>query len=216
MRHAEALADLQRDLREVFNSRLRSLVVHDLHASHDTPVATMALVDGLSPNDLRACANLVGRWHDRGLATPLLLGRDEFARALDAFPFEFGSILANHEVLLGPDPFEGLRVDPADQRRACEVQGRSHLLHLREAFIETRGRDDLLAQLVARSSAALAALLRNVARLPQAPVPGAVLLRVAELEAAGTVSADEARRLFPDYLQAVEQLVSALDRWRAT
>ena len=213
MRHAEALADLKKDLREVFNSRLRSLVVHDLHGTHDTPVATMALVDALSPDDLRACANLVARWHDRGLATPLLLGLDEFARALDAFPFEFGSILANHEVLHGPDPFAGLHVDPADQRRACEVQARSHLLHLREAFIETRGRDDQVAHLIARSAPPLAALLRNVARLPHAPDAGATLLRVAELEPAGTVSADEARRLFPDYLRAVEHLVSALDRW---
>lgn len=215
MRHAEALADLQRDLREVFNSRLRSLVVHDLHGSHDMPVATMALVEALSPNDLRACANYVGRWHDRGLATPLLLGLEEFTRALDAFPFEFGAILAHHEVVYGPDPFAGLRVDPGDLRRACEVQARSHLLHLREAFIETRGRDDLLAQLVARSSAPLAALLRNVSQLPQAPVAPALLLRIAELEPAGTVSADEARRLFPDYLLAIEQLVAALDRWSA-
>ena len=215
MRHAEALADLQRDLREVFTSRLRSLVVHDLHGSHETPVATMALVEALSPNDLRACAHYVGRWHDRGLATPLLLGHDEFARALDAFPFEFGAILANHEVVYGLDPFADLKVDFADLRRACEVQARSHLLHLREAFIETRGRDDLLAQLIARSSAPLAALLRNVARLPQAPAASPTLLRIAELEPAGTVSADEARRLFPDYLLAVEHLVAALDRWSA-
>ncbi len=162
MRHAEALADLHRDLREVFDSRLRSLVVHDLHGPDGTPVATMALVEGLSANDLRACAVHVGRWHARGLATPLLLGHDEFARALDAFPFEFGSILANHEVLFGPDPFAGLQVDPADQRRACEVQARSHLLHLREAYIETRGRDDLVAQLVARSSAPLASLQKRL------------------------------------------------------
>ena len=213
MRHAEALTDLKKDLTEVFNSRLRSLVVHDLHGTHDTPVATMALVDGLSTDDLRACANLVGRWHDRGLATPLLLGLDEFGRALDAFPFEFGSILANHDVLYGPDPFDGLKVDPADQRRACEVQARSHLLHLREAFIETHGRDDQTAQLIARSAPALAALLRNIGRLPHAPEAGATLVRVSELEPAGTVSADEAHRLFPDYLRALEQLVSALDRW---
>jgi hypothetical protein len=95
------------------------------------------------------------------------------------------------------------------------VQARSHLLHLREAYIETRGRDDLIAQLIARSAPALAALLRNVQRLPKAPAPGATLLRVVELEPAGTVSADEGRRLFPDYLREVEALVSALDRWGA-
>ena len=38
-----------------------------------------------------------------------------------------------------------LTVDPADLRRACEVQARSHLLHLREGYLETRGRADALA-----------------------------------------------------------------------
>ena len=43
---------------------------------------------------------------------------------------------------------------PADLRRACEVQARSHLLHLREGYIETRGRSDALAVAHCRGSAA--------------------------------------------------------------
>ena len=89
-------------------------------------------------------------WHDAGLATPLLLAAHEFGRSLDAFPLEFGAILADHVVVAGSDPFDGLRVDAADLRRACEVQARSHLLHLREGYLETRGRGDALADLIVR------------------------------------------------------------------
>src|SRR5947209_9568481 len=49
--------------------------------------------------------------------------------------------------------------------RACEVQARGHLLHLREGYLETRGRNDALAVLIVRSAPAFAALVSNLARL---------------------------------------------------
>ena len=51
--------------------------------------------------------------------------------------------------------------------------------------------------------------------MAQAPAPGAALARVAELAPNGTISSDEARRLFGDYLTAMDALVGALDRWSA-
>lgn len=215
MRNADAVHDLDRDLRAIFDARMQSLVVHGAGGHANTPVATMAVVDDLRAPDLRACAARVALWHQRGLATPLILTANEFSRSLDAFPFEFGAILADHEVVSGRDPFAGLAVDPADLRRACEVQARSHLLHLREAYIETTDDADDVAALVMRSAAPLAALLTNVSHLEHAPSPDRVLARVCELNPSGTISADEANRLFPDYLRAIEQLVEALDQWSA-
>src|SRR3954470_16597485 len=206
MRNAEAVHELDRDLRTIFANRLQSLVVYGSADAHEGPVATMAVVDAVTATDLRYCAERVPLWHGRGLATPLILEADEFGRSLDAFPFEFGAILADHEVVSGPNPFEGLSVDHADLRRACEVQARSHMLHLREGFMETEGRNDRLAELVARSAPALAALLKHVAGLTGTPVATGVLLRVAELAPGGTISSDEARRIFPEYLDAVDQL----------
>ena len=121
MRNADAVHDLDRDLRAIFDARMQSLVVHGAGGHANTPVATMAVVDDLRAPDLRACAARVALWHQRGLATPLILTANEFSRSLDAFPFEFGAILADHEVVSGRDPFAGLAVDPADLRRACEV-----------------------------------------------------------------------------------------------
>ena len=206
---------LDQGLRAIFGRRMQSFVVHSASERRDTPVATLAVVDTLTAADLRQCAASVAGWHAQGLATPLIVETDEFAHSLDAFPFEFGAILANHELVSGSDPFSGLVVDPADLRRACEVQARSHLLHLREAYIETLGQSDVVASLVARSAPPLTALLKNVASLHPAPTAGSVLTRVSELSPAGTISADEADRLFPHYLLAVEQLVLALDQWSA-
>jgi hypothetical protein len=210
---SDAITAIDRDLREMFGDRLRSVVVYAItDRTPDTPQPTLVIVEALTPADLRACASLVAKWHDAGLATPLILEASEFARSLDAFPYEFGAILADHTIVSGANPFEGLRVDAADLRRACEVQARSHLLHLREGYIETQGRSDVLAQLITRSAAPLSALLRSVARLKGAHATDGVLGEVAGLNGK-ELSSDAARRLFPEYLSAVEYLTNEIDRW---
>jgi hypothetical protein len=210
---SEAVRAIEQDMREMFGDRLRSVVVYDItDRGPGTPQPTLVIVEALTPADLRACAGLVSKWHEAGLATPLILEASEFARSLDAFPYEFGAILADHAIVWGENPFAGLQVDPADMRRACEVQARSHLLHLREGFIETRGRSDALADLIARSAAPLSALLRNVARLRGTHMTDGVLAEVAGLYGK-ELSSDTARRLFPEYLSAIEYLTNEIDRW---
>lgn len=226
----DAVRTLERDLRHVFGGRLLSLVAYRGGSGGDRAAApTLAVVDALSADDLRACAERVAEWHDAGLATPLLLAAHEFGRSLDAFPFEFGAILAEHAVVAGADPFAELKVDPAHLRHACEIQARSHLLHLREGFLETRGRGDMLAALIVRSAAPLAALVRSVARLRGSEAldadvafrvvetavgaPAGSLTNVGNLASGASLTPDAARRLFPPYLDAVERLTRYIDRW---
>lgn len=206
---------------------------HGDHPGHDSAPTThtLAVVDALSHDDLRKCAARVQSWHDAGLDTPLLLGAREFSRSLDAFPFEFGAILADHVVVSGSDPFLGLGVDAADRRRACEVQARGHLLHLREGYLETRGRDDALAVLIVGSAPAFAALVTSVAQLDAADtrdvaatarhVEHRVALpasasEIVKLAGVTEISSAEASRLFPAYLDTVERLVSYIDSWKSS
>ncbi len=237
---SSSIPALERDLRDIFATRLQSIVAHglgaldhmaapDRHGGGDSSlVQTLVVVATLGHDDLRACAARVRSWHESGLATPLVLTAKEFARSLDAFPLEFGAILADHVVVAGTSPFDGLSVDPADVRRACEVQARGHLLHLREGFVETRGRGDALALLIVRSAPALAALLQSIARLKGLATsdraaaarhterlvntPGA-LSAIAKLVGVAEISSDEATRLFPAYLDAVTRLVEYVDGW---
>jgi hypothetical protein len=213
---SDAVRALDRELREIFGTRFQSFITYAAaDAAPGSPALTLAVVDNLTADDLRACAARAVSWQSQGLATPLILEAREFDRSLDAFPLEFGAILADHALVSGRSPFDGLRVDPADLRRACEVQARSHLLHLREAFIETQGRGDAIADLIVRSASPLAALVRGVTRLRGTAVADPVLARVSQLSSNATLSSDEARRLFPPYLEAVEQLTREIDRWSA-
>jgi len=226
----DAVQVLERDLRDIFGPRLQSLVAYRATGGSDA-APTLAVVDALTADDLRGCAERVAAWHDAGLATPLLLGAQEFARSLDAFPLEFGAILADHAVTFGTNPFAGLRVEPAHIRHACETQARSHLLHLREGYVETRGRGDALADLIARSASPFVALMTSVARLqgvesPDASVaavameralglPDGSLTEIMKLSAGGLLPSDTARRIFPAYLDAVERLTIYIDQWSA-
>jgi len=247
---SEAVRGLERDLRNVFGARLQSLSIyggprhqagegdaHGAHASHAAhghnhpPTTTLAVVESMTPDDLRGCARRVEAWHDAGLATPLLIAAHEFEQSLDAFPLEFGAILANHVVVAGGSPFATLQVDPADVRRACEVQARSHLLHLREGYLETRGRADALSDLIVQSAGAFAALVGSIARLEGHArddaasaarhverilnLPGGPVTEVTRLVGVQEISSADAERLFPPYLDAVERLVKYVDGWQS-
>jgi hypothetical protein len=226
--HGGPYAVVLQDLQHIFSGRLQAFVAYgDPNAS---PAMSLALVHAINADDLNACAGRASAWERSGCATPLLLTRDEFAGSLDAFPLEYGEILDTHRVIHGDDPFGGLTIRDEDVRRACEVQVKSLLLHLREDFIESRGRPADVAALVAESAPAFGQLLRRIARLDDvacttnqelctyasgrpkldARAVGDVLALAKNPSAAGV----DPGRLFPGYLAAVEALWRYTDRWR--
>ncbi len=214
---------LAADLRRIFGARLRSLVSYgDPHGAgdagaHDEGQATLALVDRLTFQDLAACAPLVGSWRKAGLAVPLVLARDEFLRTLDVFPVEYGAIIGRHEVVAGEDPFAGMRVSETDLRRACELQAKSHLIHLREGYLESGGQPVAVARLMTASASSLKVLAANLESLDPGIDDRAGLTPelVREVEAAASSAIAEPSALFARYLAAVERLWEQVDRWRA-
>jgi hypothetical protein len=217
----------------VFGERLRSIVAYgpqsEGHA--EAPVTCMALVASLTVADLEACARRAANWKRARIATPLILPEDEFRQSLDAFPLEYGEIIRTRQHVFGDDPFAGATIEREDLRRACETQVKSHLVHLREGFIETGGNPSAIAALVTGSAAAFAGLLRNVARLTgvnvlermeatrggarAAGLPDGIVSDLLALEHPSSVPIGDPARLFPEYLAAVEQLARTVDTWRA-
>jgi len=236
---AESYRALARALSAVFGPRLQAVVAFGprVRVAAETKPGhaavkgdALGLVDRVTLEDLVACGAHSARWDRGGLHMPLLLGREEFLRSLDAFPLEYDDIISNHVVVEGDDPFAGIAVAVADLRRACEARAKGHLLHLREGYLEARGRPGELADLILASASPFAALLGNLARLQYLPgatvahrvaaistVPGVnphVVERVLQLEAAPTIAGDEASTLYPAYLAAVQHLVTWVDTWR--
>lgn len=239
-----ALTDRQRatfdvlvgDLRRLFGSRLHALVAYGLGTfnADENYLRTLVLVERVMFDDLARAAPLAAAWHRRGLAVPLLLSPHEFARTLDVFPLEYGSIIANHVVIVGDDPFANARVADADRRRGCEQQAKSHLIHLREGFLETQGEPREVVRLIGSSVPAFRTLLMNLARLEDgdrseseldtdalavtiermlgAPAP----LTVEVLSApAGLSTMADPTALLARYIDASERIWRYVDGWRA-
>jgi hypothetical protein len=235
---------LRRDLADAVGTRLRCLVVYEAHGPipdasrgpapsdggirHEDLLHTLALVEELGFDDLNRLSARAATWQTRGLAVPLLIAPGELARSLDSFPLEFAHIMARHETVFGDDPFTGLSIDRQDLRRACETQVRSHLLHLREGYLQAGGEVRAVADLVVASAAPLRALLANIGRLQGHPAdtPGALLdafekrwswdaagLRPIALASVQGLTGPALADVFPRYLLAVERLARLVDEW---
>ena len=239
-RQGAALQALVSDLRTIFGSRLHALVAYgldlDTRASY---VRTLGLFERVTFDDLARAAPLAAEWQRRGLAVPLLLSRHEFERTLDVFPLEYGNIIANHVVIVGDSPFAGTRVADADRRRGCELQAKSHLIHLREGFLEAQGDSRHVARLITSSAPAFRTLLANLARLdgvgrvdPNGDarergnealastiertigVPSSLIVEVLAASSGLSAVADPTA-LFSRYIEASERIWRFVDGWRA-
>jgi hypothetical protein len=213
-------------LRTVFGNRLRSVVAYgpQVEDTHDGAFSCLALVTSVTVADLEACAARTHGWQREGIATPLLLPEEEFRRSLDAFPLEYAEILRAHDVLFGASPFAGVTIERADLRRACETQIKSHLVHLREGFIEAGGTPRAIAELVTASAPAFGALLLNGSSASDraaatrdgaraAQLTDGIVTDMLALERPSALKATDAARLFPEYLAAVEHLARYVDAW---
>jgi hypothetical protein len=175
-------------------------------------------------------------WKQRGLAIPLLISLDEFRRTLDVFPLEYDHILTDHVVIEGENPFDGIRVPESDLRRACEVQAKSHLIHLREGFLEGSREPRAIAALIASSAPAFRSLLAAIARLDRqggqaaadigrsddaiaeaaqqtVGLPADVVREVLAAERTMSPAVDPTA-LLARYIEAAERLWRYVDRWR--
>jgi hypothetical protein len=217
-----AFQQLSADLTRIFGDRLVALVAYG-------PASSVAFVRTLLSDDLEACATLADAWRHDGLAAPLLMTPDEFRRSLDTFPLEYSVILDSHVVIAGHDPFAGVAVKRDDLRRACEVQARGLLIHLRQGWLEAAGHTHRLEELVEQSAAPLRRLLTHVARLEgdhahdtaglaafaaaRLKLPADLVTAVLALETAPAGRHTIVPRL-PEYLAAAERLWSFVDTWR--
>lgn len=227
-----AAATLAGDVQRIFGSRLQMTAIYGAHAQGkaEGPITCICIVTSLSGDDLDACAAQVRHWHGLGLATPLIVPADEFHRSLDAFPLEYGAIVAHHDVVAGTDLLADIQIDRTDLRRACETQVKSHLLHLRQQYLEAHGHPGAITRLLHTAAPAFATLLAQVALLQGAArtddqaaaragaelagLSASTVTAVLALADDGTLTSPDGARLFSEYLHAVEQLAAFVDGWR--
>jgi hypothetical protein len=192
-----SIDSLVAQLQEIFGERLKMV------AAFADNSRTCAVVQTLTIDDLDRSARYTSRWTKGGFEAPLLIVEGDLRRTLDAFPLELNEIIATRRVVFGTDLFADIVVSKADLRRACEVQARSHVLHLREGYIEAAGDSRAIVKLVAAAGPPFRALVTNVARLDGIS-PKALVTQL---------SLDNFDKGFPDALRAADRIVEYVDTW---
>ena len=218
----QAFDRLAADLARVLGDRFVALLATG-------PASSVAFARALRAGDFEAFGAIDETWHHDGLETPLLMTVDEFRRSLDAFPLEFQALVDRHVVIAGRAPVDDVHIDGGHLRRACEVQAKGHLIHLRQGWVEAAGHHDRLARMIGQSAASLRVVLSNVARLSDASggdADGAALCgaTLAGLDASlvsSILAVEDDPELagplvprLPEYLAAAEQLWAFVDGWR--
>ena len=188
----------------------------------------LLLVSSYDSAVLKQYSALHRRWSKEQIMVPLFLTEEELHLSAAVFPLEFLEIQEQHRVLGGRDPFIGFHVK-TDRLRDAVVQGfASHLLRLRQRYVEGGGGAEATTILLLLSITSMLPLLRGVQRLlgrPPLSHSDAAISDVAEqlkLDLQGLLDAwllkrgqvspgpHEVPRLFDRYLQAATQLTRAV------
>ena len=188
----------------------------------------LLLVSSYDSAVLKQYSALHRRWSKEQIMAPLFLTEEELHMSAAVFPLEFLEIQEQHRVLGGRDPFIGFHVK-TDRLRDAVVQGfASHLLRLRQRYVEGGGGAEATTILLLLSITSMLPLLRGVQRLlgrPPLSHSDAAISDVAEqlkLDLQGLLDAwllkrgqvspgpHEVPRLFDRYLQAATQLTRAV------
>lgn len=224
------------DIKSALGPDLESLIVYgsavgDEFVSGLSDINLLLVVTEAGLDRLISLAPLTGSWRKKGIAPPLIVTKTELNRSLDAFPLEYLNIKLAYEVVEGGDPLAEIDIAPDDLRLQCEREVQGKLILLRQALIDSSGRENELAQTALGSIKAFVAIFRGVLHLAGQNPAGLTAAQVLEAGAARLGLADrtafgdvwklrqtkkkpprgEVLRLFKRYLAAVTEAAGKVD-----
>ena len=224
-----------KEVKEAFGDQLEGLLLYGSAVRGEflrgrSNLNILLLVSSCDSTVLKQYSALHRRWSKEQIVVPLFLTEEELRMSAAVFPLEFLEIQESHRVLDGRDPFIGFHVK-TDRLREAVVQGlTSHIVRLRQRYVEGGGSDEATAILLPLSITSTIPLLRGVRRLlgrPPLSHSDAVISDVGEqlnLDLQGLLDAwllkrgqispgpREVPRLFDRYLQATILVTRAVEQ----
>lgn len=97
------------------------------------------VLESIKLDDLERLARELPRYHQVGIASPLVLTPDYIRRSIDTFPLEFLEIQQQHLALFGEDRFQPLEFEAKFVRLQCERELKSMILAMRQALLASAG-----------------------------------------------------------------------------
>ena len=222
------------DYQKCFGKELISIILYGSATGPDYRPGTsdinfMIVLSDRGIEALERALGIVKKWRKRRVATPLFLTETYVETSTDTFPIEYLNFLQSHALVFGKDILSELVFKPQFIRLQCEREIKAKLLLLRQAFLETDGKEKSLKALIGQSLSAFLAIFEALLYLKRVEsgrgkreairataetfgVDAGVFERLLDVKEKRTVpQGDEMRQLFRDYLREVRQLSRRVD-----
>jgi predicted nucleotidyltransferase len=190
----------------------------------------LVVTDRLDAEVLTSLTALCSTWGRGGNPAPMLFEKETLLRSADVFPVEFSDIIQTHKIIYGQNPFEGMKIEPADLRLQLEHELKSKLIILRGRFLGTKGAAKEVEALMVSSVSSFLSLFKAILRLygenPPAKKMEALPLLAKHIKIDIEIFAivwdlKEGKKcedltsvqLFSRYLTAVQNVTNEVDLW---
>lgn len=172
------LQEFSNDFQEAFGSGLVSLILYGSGAGADfdpkkSDLNFLAVLTEAGINQLSKTFTLLKKWEKRGVAIPICVTRAYIESSLDTFPLEFLNMKNSYRLTFGEDVLKDLSFDKKDVRLQVERELKGKLLHLRGAYLETKGNLRSVKPVIATSLTTFASIFRGILFLLEKDMPQA-------------------------------------------
>lgn len=163
-------------LAEVYGASLRSVLLYGSVPRGDavpgaSDVNLLVLVDRIHLPELERLTPLARQWLVDERCAPMLIGREDWPRAGDAFAIEISEMHDHRQVVFGDDPLIGVEVDRAALRSQAEHELRGRLVQLHEALMMVAMEPERVGGVLVAGLPSFATYFRVALRLAGRPAP---------------------------------------------
>lgn len=169
--------DFTSDLKNIYGDDLVAIILYGSAARGEyiykrSDINFLVVLSENGIRNLRSALSLIPKWKKRKVSTPLVLTNEYIRSSLDSFPIEFLAMKQHYKVIYGDDVLSDLEIKKEHLRLQCERELRSKLLYLRENYLNTKGKQVLIKDLIDVSIPAFASIFSALLYLKETAVPG--------------------------------------------
>lgn len=158
------------DIKTSYKENLKSVILYGSKASgEDTKKHSdynlLIVLEDISFHNLRSMGKAIGTWVKHGNQPPLLFTVARLKKSADIFPIEFLDMKDNHKILYGENPFQDIEIHDIHLRHECEFELKGKLLKLRQGYMMTQGKSNMIRDLMIASISTFLIVSRHTIRL---------------------------------------------------
>jgi hypothetical protein len=232
----ETCSGITDDLRKIYGDDLVSIILYgsgagDNYLPGKSDLNFLIVLSEQGIENLDRAIDVVSRWKKKNVAIPLFMTKSYIDSSLDSYPIEFLNMQKSYIMVFGEDVLKGLSFESGLLRLQCEKELKGKLLHLREGFLETEGKDKRIRNLIKISLTAFLSIFKALLYLAEAEIPGErreiinsvakafeidadVFLKCVDIkEDKGSFSSSEVKEIFKAYLTEVRKLSGIVDKF---